>query len=90
MTLNGGLRMANSDKMGTHWIPQVGFAVHPGDDWTVKASLAKGYRTPSFQEMYLYAVANPLLDNITDAKYQINKGYQMPGFTVMGGVKVRL
>ena len=28
-------------------------------------------------------------DNLTDAKYEINKGYEMPGFTVMGGVKVR-
>lgn len=28
-------------------------------------------------------------DNITDAKYMINNGYQMLGFTAMGGVKVR-
>ena len=28
-------------------------------------------------------------DNLTDAKYQINKGYEMPGFTAMGGVKIR-
>ena len=59
LTLNGGLRMANSDRFGSHWLPQVGFAVHPGNDWTLKASLAKGYRNPSFREMYLYAVANP-------------------------------
>ncbi len=29
-------------------------------------------------------------DNLTDAKYMINNGYQMPGFNVMGGVKVKL
>ncbi len=29
------------------------------------------------------------LDNITDAKYMINNGYEMPGFTAMCGVKVR-
>ncbi len=29
------------------------------------------------------------LDNLTDAKYQINRGYEMPGFTAMGGVKVK-
>lgn len=29
------------------------------------------------------------LDNITDAKYMINNGYEMPDFTAMGGVKVR-
>ncbi|MDE7120133.1 MAG: TonB-dependent receptor, partial [Muribaculaceae bacterium] len=27
------------------------------------------------------------LDNITDARYQIMRGYEMPGFTAMGGVK---
>lgn len=28
------------------------------------------------------------LENITDARYEINEGYQMPGFTAMGGFKV--
>lgn len=29
------------------------------------------------------------LENITDARYMINRGYEMPGFTAMGGLKVR-
>ena len=70
LTLNGGLRMANSDRFGSHWLPQVGFAVHPGDDWTLKASLAKGYRNPSFREMYLYAVANPGLNPESMTNYE--------------------
>ena len=70
LTLNGGLRMANSDRFGCHWLPQVGFAVHPGDDWTLKASLAKGYRNPSFREMYLYAVANPDLNPESMMNYE--------------------
>ena len=28
------------------------------------------------------------LENITDARYTINRGYEMPGFTAMGGFKV--
>ena len=83
LTLNGGLRMANSDKMGTHWIPQVGFAVHPGDDWTVKASLAKGYRNPSFQEMYLYAVANPDLDPESMMNYEVTVGKRFSRYLAM-------
>ena len=74
LTLNGGLRMANSDKFGSHWLPQVGFAVHPGDDWTLKASLAKGYRNPSFREMYLYAMANPDLDPESMMNYEVTIG----------------
>ena len=71
LTLNGGLRMANSDKFGTHWLPQVGFAVHPGDGWNIKASLAKGYRNPSFREMYLYGTKNPDLDPESMMNYEL-------------------
>ena len=28
------------------------------------------------------------LDNITDTRYVINRGYPMPGFTIMGGFKL--
>lgn len=71
LTLNGGLRMANSDKFGTHWVPQVGFAIRPAEGWSIKASLAKGYRNPSFRELYLYAVANPDLDPESMMNYEV-------------------
>jgi iron complex outermembrane receptor protein len=29
------------------------------------------------------------LDNLTDTHYTINRGYEMPGFTAMGGFKLR-
>ena len=74
LTLNGGMRMANSDKFGSHCLPQIGLSVHPGDDWTLKASLAKGYRNPSFREMYLYAVANPDLDPENMINYELTIG----------------
>lgn len=32
---------------------------NPGMGWTVKANLSKGYRNPSFKELYLYKMANP-------------------------------
>lgn len=28
------------------------------------------------------------LDNITDTRYTINRGYEMPGFTLIGGFKL--
>lgn len=74
LTLNGGLRMANSDKFGTHWLPQLGFALHPGSDWLLKASLAKGYRNPSFREMYLYRVANAELEPESMMNYELTLG----------------
>lgn len=56
--LNGGVRMANSDKFGTRWIPQAGFVVMIPADIRLKASAAMGYRNPSFRELYLYKMAN--------------------------------
>ena len=74
LILNGGIRMANSDMFGTKWIPQIGFSVHPGYDWTLKASLAKGYRNPSFREMYLYRMANPDLAPENMMNYEVTIG----------------
>lgn len=31
-----------------------------------------------------------LLDNLTDTRYQIQRGYPMPGFRALGGLKWRM
>lgn len=74
LTLNAGLRMANSDRFSTQWIPQGGFVLRPATGWTVKASLAKGYRNPSFREMYLYQSANPDLGPESMMNYEVTIG----------------
>lgn len=62
LTVSAGVRMANSDMFGTHWVPQAGVAVNLPREWTLKASAASGFRNPSFRELYLYRMANPDLD----------------------------
>ena len=74
LTLNGGLRMANSDKFGTHWVPQFGVTAVPAKGWTLKGSLSKGYRNPSFRELYLYLPANPDLDPERMMTYELGLG----------------
>lgn len=74
VTLNGGLRMANSNRFSTQWIPQAGVAVHPGAEWTLKASVAKGYRNPSFRELYLYRTANPELEPERMMNWEVSVG----------------
>lgn len=71
LNINGGLRMANSDKFDTQWIPQFGFAVNPGYDINLKGNLAMGYRNPSFRELYLYRMANPDLQPEKMMNYEI-------------------
>lgn len=74
LILNAGLRMANSDRFNTQWIPQGGFVIHPAQGWLVKASVAKGYRNPSFREMYLYGPANPNLNPEKMINYEVTVG----------------
>ena len=71
ININGGLRMANSDKFDTRWIPQIGFAMNFSKAWTVKGNLAMGYRNPSFRELYLYRMANPDLEPEKMMNYEI-------------------
>lgn len=74
LTVNGGLRMANSDMFATQWIPQLGVAVNPGHGYTVKGTLAMGYRNPSFRELYLYRMANPDLQPEKMMNYEVSVG----------------
>lgn len=74
INLSGGLRMANSDKFSTQWIPQFGFALNPGLGFTVKGNLAMGYRNPSFRELYLYRMANPDLQPEKMMNYELSVG----------------
>ena len=74
IVINGGVRMSNSDKFDTRWIPQAGFSVNPGAGFNIKASVSKGYRNPSFRELYLYRMANPELEPETMMNYEISVG----------------
>lgn len=75
--LNGGLRMANSDRFGTEWVPQCGVVLHPGGEWMIKGSFAKGYRNPSFKELYLYRMANADLspEQMTNCEITVGKSF---------------
>lgn len=59
ITLNAGARMVINDIFGSSFVPQGGVAIRPLSGTTVKASIAKGYRNPSFKDLYLYMIANP-------------------------------
>ena len=74
IVLNAGIRMANSDKFGTHWVPQGGITVTPRNMFTLKASAAMGYRNPSFRELYLYRMANPDLKPERMWNYEVSIG----------------
>ncbi len=80
VNLNGGIRMANSDKFDTQWIPQFGFSINPGAGFNIKGNLAMGYRNPSFRELYLYRMANPDLQPEKMMNYEVSVSREFSRF----------
>ncbi len=74
LQLNAGVRMANSNRFGTHWIPQAGLCALPAEGWTLRGSVARGFRNPSFKELYLYMTANPDLAPEMMTNYELSVG----------------
>jgi iron complex outermembrane receptor protein len=59
LTLNAGIRLENNEGYGNEWVPQGGLAYQLGEQSTLKASAAKGFRSPNIRELYMYMPANP-------------------------------
>ncbi|MBD5213747.1 MAG: TonB-dependent receptor [Bacteroidales bacterium] len=72
LTLNAGLRVANSSMFATRCVPQAGVVYNPTESLTLKASAAMGYRNPSFRELYLYKMANPDLEPERMWNYEVS------------------
>lgn len=72
--ISAGLRMSNSDKFHTQWVPQAGIVLSPDRLFTLKLSATMGYRNPSFRELYLYRMANPDLQPEKMWNYEISLG----------------
>lgn len=54
VTLNAGLRMQRHEIYGTEWIPAGGFSVRVGKNTTWKVSAAKGFRSPTIRELFVW------------------------------------
>ncbi len=54
LTLNAGLRMQNHQTYGTEWIPAGGFAWKIAGNTTWKTSVAKGFRSPTIRELFIW------------------------------------
>lgn len=71
LTVNAGLRYEYNKTFGGEWTPQAGAAYHPLETTVIKASVAKGFRSPSIRELYLWAPANPDLQPERMTNYEI-------------------
>jgi outer membrane cobalamin receptor len=55
----GGLRLNNHSVYGSELSPQLGVAVPVSQSTTVRASSARGFRSPTIRELYLFPAPNP-------------------------------
>ncbi len=60
LSLSAGLRIENNAIYGNELAPMVGLNYYPTSKTTIKLSIAKGFRSPTVMEMYLFA-PNPNL-----------------------------
>lgn len=59
LTFDATLRIQHHTEFGTETVPQAGVSYRPVGTTTLKLSAAKGFRSPTIRELYLYAPANP-------------------------------
>jgi len=54
LTLNAGLRLQDHQVYGKEWVPAGGLAYRISGSSTLKVSVAKGFRSPTIQELYIW------------------------------------
>ncbi len=54
LTLNAGLRLQHHQVFGNTWVPAGGMAFRISNATTLKASIGKGFRNPTIQELYIW------------------------------------
>jgi len=59
-TASAGVRLNRNSITGTEMIPQIGLAARLGET-TLKANVAKGFRSPTIRELYLFPAPTPTL-----------------------------
>ena len=71
LTVSAGLRLENNSKFGNELIPIGGLTYNLSRETTFKASVSKGFRSPTIMELYLYA-PNPNLQPERMMNYEIS------------------
>jgi len=71
VNLNAGLRLENNSSYGNELVPMIGLSYIQNSSMSFKASVSKGFRSPTIMELYLYA-PNPDLKPERMINYEIS------------------
>ncbi|HUX94837.1 MAG TPA: TonB-dependent receptor [Bacteroidales bacterium] len=92
LTINAGIRYQKHEVYGGEWIPSGGFAFNVAENTTWKASVSKGFRSPTIQELFMWT-HNPNLspERIINSETGIIQSFfnkqirlELTGFIVKG------
>ncbi|HPF02028.1 MAG TPA: TonB-dependent receptor [Bacteroidales bacterium] len=72
ITLNAGFRLEHNNIYGYEPVPTGGVAYRPTASTTIKASVSKGFRSPTIRELYLFTPANASLKPERMMDYEIS------------------
>ncbi|KAA6338864.1 iron complex outermembrane receptor protein [termite gut metagenome] len=75
LTVNGGLRLEYNETFGTELIPQIGLAYRPTQEAVIKASVSKGFRSPTIRELYMWGMGNLNLKPERMLNYELSLGH---------------
>lgn len=71
LVLNAGFRLEHNSVFGNEPVPTGGLAYNPTPATTLKASVAKGFRSPTIRELYLWTPANANLKPERMMNYEV-------------------
>jgi len=74
-----GLRWVKPEEFSHYLLPQVGYWRNLNPEVTLRASARRGYRVPSFRELYLFKVNNPLLQPERLWQYEVGINQRRAG-----------
>ncbi len=66
-----GLRLQDNQSYGSEWVPESGLSYEISGNSVLKANVAKGFRSPTIQELFLFKAANPDLKPENMWNYEI-------------------
>ena len=72
LTLHGGVRLEMNEAYGNEWVPQGGLSWQASSNTILKASVAKGFRSPNLRDLYMYGTANADLNPESMVNYDIS------------------
>ncbi len=72
ITINTGIRLEINSVYGGEWIPQAGLAFRPFSSSVIKTSVAKGFRSPTIKELYLFPPRNASLKPERMINYELS------------------